>query len=141
MIYITDEDLITDSQERLLNESTAGVPELAARIEKKVIAEVITMIGSRYNTDLIFNEAEPLYNEVLADIISAMTIYRIYKRNAARKITETVKNEFDRAIKKLEKINSGVTQLSGLPLVGTTESGKPDSDTIWGNFSNEDFYI
>jgi phage gp36-like protein len=141
MIYITEDDLITDSQERLINESTAGVADLANKIEKKVIAEVKSMIGSRYNTDMIFDEAEPIYNEVLADIISAITIYRIFKRNSARKITQTIKDEFDRANKKLEKINNGSMPLDGLPLAGSTESGKPDSDTLWGNFMNEDFYI
>lgn len=141
MIYITDDDLIVDSQERLINESSGGDPKLMAEIEKRVIDYVITKIGTRYNTELIFTEGDPIYNQVLVDIISKMTLYRLYKRNSARKITQIIKDENDWALKELDKINNGSIPLSGLPLIGSTVPGKPDSDTLWGNFSNQDFYI
>jgi len=139
MIYINDDDLKTESFERFITESTSDFPTVKDSAELKVIGICKTLLKGRYDVDLIFDQSEPLRDEFLAEIITKLTICKIFGRNAARKLPTDLKEDFDWAMKQLEKINAGRLTLD-LPLA-TSTSGAPTSDTIWGNNKNENFYI
>lgn len=141
MIYLEKEDLITDAFERFIDESSKDDETVLDKAEERAIAFVKTMIGSRYNVALIFDEAAPIINEMLVQIISRIVLYRVIKRNAARKVPTDYKEDYDEAIKWLNDIATGKTPLGGLPLPAD-ENGDPiKSNTLWGNNSNPDFYI
>lgn len=140
MRYITLDDLKTDSQERFITESTADNPESPDKISEQVVDLVITYMSGRYNTDLIFAEVDPIRNELLVDIIAKIVLYKIFRRNAARKVSTDIKEDYQWALKELEKINAGRTDLANLPKPTGTDD-EPYSDSIWGNNSNRDFYI
>lgn len=152
MIYLEKEDLITSAFQRLIDESTGDTPtegetiedvrtRILNEVESKNIALITSYIGTRFDVLLIFNEDEPIRNELIVTILVKLCLYDIVRRNAARKVPADFKEEYDKAMELLEKIATGKIPVSGLP--GLTDgNGNPvSSNTLWGNNSNKDFYI
>lgn len=152
MRYITKDDLVTDSFERLIDESSKDITNTLDKAEARAIALARTYL-SAFDTDSIFGilvdpddeENEPEYTpgirqELLVEIICKMTLYRIFRRNAARKVPEDVKDDNTWAIKELERIRSGATPMPGLP-PAIDDDGSTKSNSMWGNNTNTDFYI
>lgn len=139
MIYITKGDLIADTHERFIDESTADDETSPEKNELRAIDLAKTYLG-RYNVGLIFNPENPVRCELLVEIISKITLYKLFRRNSPRKLSTDIKDDFAWAIKQLEKISNGAVPLNGLP-PAVTESGSNVSTSIWGNISNPDFYI
>lgn len=143
MIYLENSDLTADAYQRFITESQGDGEDVLNKCELRAIAMVKTYISSRYDVLDIFGdeelETEPLRNELLVEIISKITLYRLFGRNAARKLPADIKEDFEWALKMLEKIQTGRLQLDLPPALD--EGGLPKSNSIWGNNSNQDFYI
>lgn len=152
MKYITKEDLLDGSYEQYIRESSKDSFKIIASLEGKAIELVKTYL-TKYDTASIFGipildeeeEAEPEYtppirHELLAEIIAKITLYKLIRRNAARKVPEDIKEEWEWAIKELERIRSGATILDGLP-PKLDDNGNIASNSLWGNTTNQDFYI
>ena len=139
MKYITQEDLVTDSYERFITESSQDTGGVIDRAEARAIAYATSLLQERYDTAKIFDETKPVREVLLVDIISKITLYYIFKRNAARKVSSDIKDDYDWAIKELEKIHTGRIKLNLPPL--TDGTGKAVSTSMYGNNSNSDFYI
>lgn len=140
MIYLQPSDLVTDSKEKFIEESTADAENSPERHELKAIALVKTYLPSRYDKEAIFHSTTPIRNELLIDIITKIVLYGIFRRNAARRMPSDLKEDYDAAMKRLEKINAGSLRLDGLPLI-TDDTGNASSTSMWGNNSNRNFYI
>lgn len=141
MIYLEKEDLITDAFERFIDESSKDDLNVLDKAEERAIAFVKTIIGSRYDVDLIFTEGAPIINEMLVQILSRIVLYRVIKRNAARKVPTDYKEDYDEALSWLKDIATGKIPLDGLPLPVDEDGDPVDSNSLWGNNSNPDFYI
>jgi len=144
MIYITENDLKGDAQERFITDSAADFEESPDVIEKRVLGIVTTLIGERYDCGLIFDEDAPVRNDLLIDIIVKMTLFRLFKRNAMRKVSPGSKEDNTWALEQLEKINNGRIKLAGLPKPApdpVEDNGEPGGESLWGNISNRDYYI
>lgn len=150
MRYLNKEDLITNAYERLIDESSKDDDDILSRTEGRAIALAATYMG-RYDTDTIFGTllseageppvySSPIRHELLIEIIAKITLYNIFRRNAARKVPEDVKEDFDWAIKELERIRNGSIQLPDLPPF-IDDDGNSNSNTMWGNNTNPDYYI
>ena len=125
MRYIEETDLASVIQERFLDDSTANIAgdqTILNDIENKAIAYAVSFISTRYNTDLIFSETEPLRSPILQQIIAQIMVYRAVKRNATRKVPEDYVTMFNEATRTLERIQSGAMKLVGMPVL-TDESG------------------
>lgn len=152
MIYLEKEDLVALSFERFIDESSGDtaaqgetIEDVRERIlndvEAKNIALISSYIGTRFETDVIFDEAEPLINELIKNILVKLCLYDIIRRNAARKVPTDIREDYDNAIELLQKIATGRLPINGLP-IATDEDGNPiTSESVWGNNKNEDFYI
>ena len=79
-------------------------------------------------------------SEVLKEILAKMVLYKVWKRNAARKVPTDAKEQYDEAMKTLKEVSTGVIRLSELP-PAVDESGAVVSNSISGNLSNSNFYI
>ena len=89
----------------------------------------------------LFDEDEPIRNELIVQILSYVVVYGLFKRNAARKLPSKFKDDYDAAMKLLKDIATGVIKLDGVP-APTDENGNTiASNTIFGNLKNKDFYI
>lgn len=152
MRYITQNDLTTDSYQRFITESSSDITDTLDKAEARAIALAASYM-TRYDTESIFGEllepedednpaeyAPGIRHELLVEIICRITLYKIFRRNAARKVPEDTQKDYDWAIKELEQIRNGAVKLPGLP-PAIDESGKPLSTSIWGNTSNPDYYI
>lgn len=141
MLYLVKEDLITASFERFIDESTLDQAETLDNVEAQNIALIKSYIGSKYDVEAIFDEDAPVKNELITRILVKLCLYDIIRRNAARKVPSDFKEEYDKAIELLEKIAYGKLPVNGLP-VPTDDDGNPiESTTMWGNNTNENFYI
>lgn len=138
MIYLTKEDLELDAWTRLIDESTGFDDTLLDSIETKVIARCKTFL-TRYDVEDAFNEDEPVRDEHLVDIMVKIFLKMLFGRNSARKMPSDVKENYDWAIKELEKIQQGKITII-LPPKIDPETGTT-APLMWGNFSNRDFYI
>ena len=139
MRYINEDDLKAESQERFIRDSVADNTESPDLIEEKVIELVISYMSDRYDTAKVFDASEPIRNELLVDIIVKVMLYRIFRRNPARKVGTNTKEDNDWAMAQLQKINAGTTRLNLPKPTGTPE--QPYSEFLTGNNSNTDFYI
>jgi hypothetical protein len=140
MIYLNQTDLTTDTFDRFIQESTSDAPGIIDKNELRSIEIVKSFLSGRYNVNMIFNPVAPIRNELLIDIISKITLYKIFRRNAARKLPQDVNEDYTWALKELEKINTRRISLNDLP-PAESSPGQTISNTVWGNNSNRDFYI
>lgn len=138
MIYLNDDDLKLESFERFITESTGGDAELKDKAELSVIALCKTFL-TRYDTDDVFSEDEPVRDEHLANIMAIIVCYRLIGRNAARKVPTDAKDDYKWAMSQLEKIQKGIVELNLPPKLD--DQGQSTNPVLWGNNTNEDFYI
>lgn len=141
MTYLDKKDLIAVAYERFIDESSLDQPYILDNTEKKGIEKLKTTLGTRYNVNLIFDTITPIRNEVLIEILATWVVYKVIKRNAGRKVPTDYKEDYDEAMKQLKDIATGVITLDGVP-TPTDDNGNPiNSNTIFGNNKNNDFYI
>ena len=139
MKYIAREDLIEVIQGRLLDESVSELQdELLNGIESKAIDFAISYISGRYDTDKIFGDPF-MRNGLLVQAIAMITVYRVVRRNAARKVPDDFTDVYTEAIKILSNIQTGAQSLPGIPEI-TGDSGTSGS-LMYGNTTNNDFFI
>ncbi len=140
MIYIDKDYLISQAQERFIDESSQNDDEIVDKIELTQIAIIKTYLGTRYDVNTIFDEDSPIENEVLKEILAKFVLYKLIRRNAARKVPNDYKEQFDEAMKTLKEIATGIIRLDGVPPAVDT-NGSVVSNSISGNLSNPNFYI
>lgn len=141
MIYLTKNDLIVNAYERFIDESSGDMEHILNDTEARAVAYVKSILGLRYDMNLLFDPVEPIRNELIIQILCRIVIYNIIRRNAARKIPTDFKEDYDDALKLLKEIATGVTVLSDIP-APTDENGNPTNIiTMFGNNTNKNFYI
>jgi len=137
MIYLTIEDLKTDSFERFIDESSKDFTQSIDKAEKRAIGKVKPYLRDNYDVEAIFAPDMPIRDEALVDILVILTLSKLHGRNSARKFND--KEDVEKAMKELDKIASGKITLE-LPLP-VDDDGNVESTSIWGNLRNDDFYI
>lgn len=141
MIYLTKNDLIVNAYERFIDESSGDMEHILNDTEARAIAYIKSVLGLRYNMNLLFDPVEPIRNELIIQILCRVIIYNIIRRNAARKVPTDFKEDYDDALRLLKEVATGVTVLSDVP-APTDENGNPTSTlTMFGNNTNNNFYI
>lgn len=140
MIYLNKTDLIAASFERFIDESSQDTEGVIDVIESENIELIKNYLGTRYNVEAIFNELEPIKNGILSKILVRLVLFDLFRRNAPRKLPQDIRDDYDKAISQLEKISTGRLPIDGLP-VAVDDTGKPRSNSMWGNNSNKDLYI
>lgn len=143
MKYINKDDLLTYIQEVLLNSSiygSDGKPDdtILNDIEEPVIDLVKSYISGRYKVAEIF-DGTPIRNGVLVQLISMIVVYRVIRRNAARKVPDDYITLYNDSIKALEKIQTGTMTLDNCPLI--TAADGTTSSLVYGNNTKDEFFI
>lgn len=140
MIYLEKEYLITHIFERLLNESSDDYSDMLDNSEEEQIGVIKSMLAGRYDVETIFDKTAPVINAVLKRILTKLVIYDAIRRNAARKVPTDYKEEYEWAMKMLEKLSTGAIVLDDLPKPPLNPDGTSGT-TMHGNLSNKNFYI
>lgn len=140
MKYITMEDMTTVVQNRLLLESVEKDEELLDSIEDMAISEAAAYIGGLYDTGKIFADP-PIRTGILVRVIVCMVVARAIRRNAARKVPDSIQELEDWAMSILIKIRDGIMPLPPeIPPV-TDENGNPDTPLLYGHTRNNGWFI
>lgn len=140
MIYIDKEYLVSFAQERFIDESSQSDDTILDQIEETQIAVIKSYLGTRYDTATVFDETDPVHNEVLREILAKLVLYKLIRRNAARKVPNDYKEQYDEAMKTLKEVSIGIIPLSDVP-AAVDSTGAIISNSISGNLTNKDFYI
>jgi hypothetical protein len=140
-IFLENGDLESAIISQFLNERGAEQPtDILETIEKKKIALIKTKLKGRFDVDAIFDAEADDRNFYILDILIKLVLYDFIKRNAARKVPKDYSDDFNMAMKTLEKIKSGNEVPDGLPSIKDTE-GESVKRIIHGNNRNPNFYI
>lgn len=139
MIYLTKDNLIALAYERFIDESTADFQQALDKIELQNIEIIKGYLGSLYDVNLIFDETQPIIHGMIVRILSQLVMYDVIRRNAARKVPEDYKEQYEKAMALLEKIAFGKFEVKDLPK--PEHDDEDDHHQLWGNNSNPNFYI
>ena len=138
MIYITEEDIIANIQETMLQSSIEKNVDILDFLESQTIDEVKSYIGSRYDTTKIFGE--PIYkNGMLSRIIVCLVTYRAIRRNAARKVPDDYIEMKDWAYEVLGNIRDGIMPLPDVPQTVDPETGEKLS--LFGSNRKPEYFL
>jgi len=140
MKYLTENDLNAHIQIRLKNESQADFETAIETIEVQNIELVKGYLADLYHVDLIFDEDEPVGNEIIKKIITTLCLYDLIRRNAARKVPSDYRQDYEDAMAQLSKIQAGKIKLNGFP-PAKDDAGAVLSDSIYANNRNENYFI
>ena len=140
MIYLQDEDIHAYIQIRLKDESQADFTTAIDEIEANNIELIRSYLASRFDVALIFDENAPIIDGVIKRILAHLVIYDLIRRNAARKVPTDYREDYNQAMKDLQRINSGELQLGDLP-GAVDEDGNTLSNVMWTQNRNENFFI
>ena len=123
LVYITEQDIITNIQETMLQSSIEKNPDILDTLESQVIDEVKSYIGARYDTSKIFG-SPAIANGMLSRIIVCLVTYRAIRRNAARKVPDDYVEMKDWAYEVLGNIRDGIMPLPDVPQTVDPETGE-----------------
>ena len=137
MIYLTLDDLRTNSFEKFIDESSKDFDKAIDNAEKRAIGKVKPYLRDRYDVKAVFDPNAPLRNQMLIDILCTLTLSKIHSRNSARKFTN--KEEIEQVIKELDKIAAGKITLALPPAL--EDKTKYEGKGFFGSLRNDDFYI
>lgn len=140
MKYITMEDMATVIQNRLLIESIEKKFDLLDSIEEMTISEASAYIGGRYDVVRIFAEP-PIRTGILVRVIACLVVVRAIRRNAARKVPDSIQELEDWALSILVRIRDGVMPLPpDIPPL-TNEEGTLLVPPLYGHTRNNGWFI
>jgi len=140
MQYLTDIDLQTGSYQIFLdNDPAANMPEIIDSIEAQNIALIRAKLNGRYDTGAIFSATGPDRHWLIVKILVKLVLYDLFRRNAARKIPEDIRQDWEWAMEMLEKIKAGTEVPEGLPELTTDDGESPN--ILFDNRRNDNFYI
>ena len=137
MLYLSLEDLKTDTSDRLIQESTQDFESALEQAEKRAIGRVKPFLRDRYDVKAIFDPVAPLRDELLVEILSSLTLCKIFGRNALRKFSSD--KQLEQVNRLLEKIASGEITLD--LRCPRDENGPGPHTALWGSLRNDDFYL
>jgi len=115
-IFLETTDFEPHIQSRLLDANSAGnFPDIMEPLEKQNIAFISAKLGSRYDMVAVFAEETPKdRNQVILKILILLCLYDLIRRNAARKVPSDFREDYNWAMKELDKLQSGKAY-AGLP--------------------------
>lgn len=141
--FITKQDLELYIQGKLLTANSEGNPLLESPIligiEGIVLDYISSRLSSKYDMDTAFNAAPEDRNGVVLSIVLRMVLYKFIRRNAARKVPEDYRKDYEEAMLELKMIQKGEI-IPGLPPL-LDDEGAAQPLPIHGNSTNTDNYL
>lgn len=136
MKFLTNTDLESQIFEEFIDNEDAADVAIVNNIESKMIAVIKSKLRDRFDVDAIFAETGEDRDELILNALVPLVIYKIIKRNAARKVPSDAVDEWKMANKWLNDVRDGI-ESPDFPVVADT----PHKEVYWGNSRNEDLYI
>ena len=142
MTYLEEHDITS----RLLQSlSTARDQEdrvqILSDIEAQNIALLKAKLAGRYDTETIFTKKGSDRHWLVIKLLTILVVYDYIRRNAARKVPDDYRKDWEWAMKYIEKLKSGYEVATGLPPVDAAEQSGTGKAPIYGNNTNKDLHI
>ena len=130
MYYIRKENLISKAFERAIDESSKDFEQALTDSEAEHIAIFKTLLKRFYDVEKIFN---PTF----------LVLHDVFSRNAYRKYNPNSNTEKQQewADALLDKLSKGIYILEDLPKPPANEQKGSSARFLYGNLTNNDFYI
>ena len=139
-IFLTTSDLKSHILEQYLTERSEETPQIILEsLELQNIELIKSKLKGRFDTEEIFNETGTDRHWLIIKILVKLVLYDFIRRNAARKVPTDYREEWEWAMKLLEKIKAGKEVPDGLPVFIDTEGNS--GRAVIGNNKNSDIYI
>jgi phage gp36-like protein len=107
-LFLAAADFEPHIQSKLLTaNSESPIATIMEPIEKQNIAFIRSKLSGRYDMDPVFAASGDDRNQVILKILLKMCLYDFIRRNAARKVPDDYREDYNWAIKELEKLQSG----------------------------------
>lgn len=138
MAFIELVDFPASIHDDILNALVKDIGKSITDNVDRTIDEMAAYLNGRYDTVAIFSATGDSRNKYMLRLALTITIYYIYLIHNPRKMTQTIKDEFERAIETLEGIRDGNINPVGLPVpetevVDNDESNGDGSSMQWGS--------
>ncbi|MCH4824286.1 DUF1320 domain-containing protein [Gramella lutea] len=134
--FLAFEDLETRVFEDYLVDSEQEDIEATQNIEKQAISLVKSKLRKRYDTDVIFTNANYAGRDLIIWAVSGIVSYRLIRRNAARKMPSDLKDEYQEVMAWLNSVRDG-NENPELPMLPEDEQ----KGVLWGNSTNQNQYL
>lgn len=143
MYYIRKDNLISKAFERAIDESSKDFEQALTDSEAEHIAIFKTLLKRFYDVDKVFNQEAPIYNDLLGRMLTFLVLHDVFSRNAYRKYNPNSNTEKQKewAEAMLDKLSKGIYILDDLPKPPTNEQKRSGARFLYGNLTNNDFYI
>ena len=143
MYYIRKDNLISKTFERAIDESSKDFEQALTDSEAEHIAIFKTLLKRFYDVDKVFNQEAPIYNDLLGRMLTFLVLHDVFSRNAYRKYNPNSNTEKQKewAEAMLDKLSKGIYILDDLPKPPTNEQKRSSARFLYGNLTNNDFYI
>ncbi|MBS1641558.1 MAG: DUF1320 family protein [Bacteroidetes bacterium] len=136
MPFITKTDFDASVHEDILNALTKNNDDVITENANRAIAEMRAYLNGRYNNDAIFSAEGIERNSFILRIGLCIAKYYIFLTHNPRKITQSLKEEYDKAIEDLEKIQKGKLNPEGLPIPIVTDTTQSNGFPMqWGSLT------
>lgn len=143
MIYLRKENLISKAFERAIDESSQDFEQAITESEAEHIAVFKTLLKRYYDVESIFDPEHPHYNVLLARMLTFFVLSDVFSRNAYRKYNPNSNTEKQKewAEGMLDKLSKGIYILEDLPKPPGNDQKGSSARFLYGNLTNNDFYI
>ena len=143
MYYIRKDNLISKAFERAIDESSKDFEQALTDSEAEHIAIFKTLLKRFYDVDKVFNQEAPIYNDLLGRMLTFLVLHDVFSRNAYRKYNPSSNTEKQKewAEAMLDKLSKGIYILDDLPKPPANEQKGSGARFLYGNLTNNDFYI
>jgi phage gp36-like protein len=106
MAFLTKDELKTRSHIEIIDAITRNDDTIIDMIISESISYMKGYLNARYNVDSIFTALGADRDHVVLKMLKAIVIYEIYASHNPQMMTQTVKDNNDRAVKWLEKVQA-----------------------------------
>lgn len=136
MAFIEKSDFDQAVHDEILNALTKDEDDKIVKNINSTIDEMAGYMNGRYDTVAVFAKTGDNRNKFLLRIGLAISTYYIYSIHNPRKMTQVIKDNFEKAIDDLEKIQSGKLSPVGLDIPAESDPPSTNGDggpMQWGS--------
>lgn len=133
MAFIEINDFDQAVHEEILNALTKSNDATITANINSAVDEMKGYLNGRYDVAVEFAKTADARNKFLLRIGLSIATYYIYSIHNPRKMTQVIKDNFDKAIEDLEKIQAGKLSPVGLAVPAGTETSGDGEPMQWGS--------
>lgn len=118
--FINIEDYDSTTRREIIEALTRSDDITLDTIENQCIAMVRSYLNNRYDCDAVFSRRGDERNDLILKITLNLCVYEVFSINP-QKLSQTIRDKHEQAIKWLEAVNNSKLSIDGAPLLPKEE--------------------